>query len=97
MVAPSSLASAKSAAGVLLDENMMSDPVMPSERAIISSVSLEQSAPHPYSRKMEISRGLGLAFTAKYSLNPGFHAKASRMASIFLRMPASSYRWKGVG
>ena len=37
-MAPSLSASSKSAAGVSLDENMMSCPVMPSERAIMSSV-----------------------------------------------------------
>ena len=37
-MAPSLSARAKSAAGVSLDENMMSWPVMPSERAIMSSV-----------------------------------------------------------
>ena len=34
--------------------------------------------------------GLGVAFTAKYSLNPSFQAKAAFSARAAARMPASS-------
>ena len=37
-----------------------------------------------------MSVGFGVAFTAKYSRNPGFQAKASFTACAFFRMPASS-------
>ena len=38
--------------------------------AIISSVSEEQSAPLPVFFNISMINGLGVAFTAKYSLNP---------------------------
>ena len=47
MMAPRSRARLKSAAGVSLEENMMSLPPIPSASAIMSSVSLEQSHPKP--------------------------------------------------
>ena len=36
-----------------------------------------QSQPQPSSARMETILGLGVALTAKYSLKPSFHEKAS--------------------
>ena len=96
-IASSSAARRKSSAGTSLAESMTLSPRMPSASASMSSVALEQSRPQPYSPRMEMSAGLGFALTAKYSRKPGFQAKASRTASMLRRMPASSYRWNGVG
>ena len=41
--------------------------------------------------------GLGSALTAKYSLNPETHLKASRKAFALSSIAFSSYMWKGVG
>ena len=90
MRAPISWALAKSSAGVLLEENMTSSPSKPTAFASISSVSEEQSAPQPSSFRILRIKGLGVAFTAKYSLNPGFQENALRSARAVLRMPASS-------
>ena len=57
---------------------------------IIRSVNEEQSHPQPYSCNMLIKKGFGVAFTAKYSLNPLFHAKASFTALAFSLIPFSS-------
>lgn len=54
----------------IIDENMISSPVNPSLSDIISSVSDEQSVPHPSSFKIRRIVGFGVAFTAKNSLNP---------------------------
>ena len=78
--------------GVSLDENMMRSPSSPRTSASMSSVSLEQSTPQPYSARMEMSAGLGVALTAKYSRKPGFHEKAASSRSALARIPASSYR-----
>ena len=54
--------------------------------AIISSVSEEQSTPHPSFFKISITNGFGVAFTAKYSLNPLFqemHASGARHSRGF--------------
>ena len=69
---------------------MISSPDMPMASASISSHSLEQSTPQPQSRSMSMRAGLGVAFTAKYSLKPRFHAKASSTRFAFSRMPLSS-------
>ena len=45
-----------------------------------------------YSFKMFKINGFGVAFTAKYSRKPGFHANASFTASAFSRIPFSSYK-----
>ena len=74
------------------------EELMPAgERESISSVREEQSAPQPSSRRIFKMAGLGVAFTAKYSLKPGFQAKAAFNRRAFSLMPFSSYRWKGVG
>ena len=65
-----------SSAGVTLDENIISLPLNPSDSDNISSVSEEQSTPHPSSCSIFKINGLGVAFTAKYSLNPLFHENA---------------------
>ena len=44
----------------------------------------------PYSCRILIRNGLGVAFTAKNSLNPLFHANASFNACAFSRIPFSS-------
>ena len=90
IVAPSFAARAKSSAGVSFEENMMSGPVMPCRSQSMSSVREEQSMPQPSSRRMSMMDGLGVALTAKYSLKPGFHAKAFRTRRAFSRMPRSS-------
>ena len=69
---------------------MISLPEKPHRSAIISSVREEQSTPQPSSRRSLSMPGVGVAFTAKYSLNPGFHAKAAFNARAFSRMPRSS-------
>jgi len=97
MVAPISFAYTNSSAGVSLEENMISSPDIPISWDSISSVMEEQSAPHPYSLKIFNKNGFGVAFTAKYSRKPGFHANASFTAFAFSRIPFSSYKWKGVG
>ena len=90
MKAPSRSASRYSSARVLLEENMISSPRKPHFSASISSVRLEQSAPQPSSRRSFKMAGVGVAFTAKYSLNPPFQAKAAFTARAFSRMPLSS-------
>ena len=52
-----------------------------------------KATPNPFIlnilKEYEIN-GFGVAFTAKYSRNPGFHANASFTAFAFSRMPFSS-------
>ena len=72
-----------------MEENMISLPANPHRWAIISSVREEQSTPQPSSRSSLSMPGVGVAFTAKYSLNPGFQAKAAFSLRAFSRMPRS--------
>lgn len=97
MIAPSSAAILNSSGGVSLEENMIFSPSYFIAFAIISSVSEEQSTPHPSFFKISITNGFGVAFTAKYSLNPLFQENARIRRSPFSRIPFSSYRWNGVG
>ena len=97
MIAPSSLANANSSAGVSLEENMMCFPSKPWESASISSVSDAQSHPQSYSFKMSRMNGFGVAFTAKYSRNPGFHANACFTAFAFSRIPFHRRDEKALG
>ena len=90
MIAPRSPASLNSSMGVSLDENMISCPENPQASDIISSVWEEQSVPQPISFKIFKINGFGVALTAKYSLNPGFHANASFSFLAFSRIPFSS-------
>ena len=90
MVAPSFSARTNSSAGVSLEENMISLPEKPHFSLIISSVREEQSVPQPSSRRIFRMEGLGVAFTAKYSLKPGFQEKAFCTSRAFSRMPFSS-------
>ena len=90
MIAPNLFAYANSSAGVSFEENIMLSPVIPMASLSISSVLEEQSQPQPYSLKISIRYGLGVAFTAKYSRKPGFHANASFTACAFSRIPFSS-------
>ena len=90
MIPPISSAYLNSFSGVSLEENMISPFLQPTALAIISSVSEEQSQPQPYSCRILIRYGFGVAFTAKNSLNPLFHAKASFRAFAFSRIPFSS-------
>ena len=69
---------------------MIHSPVTPHRSAIKSSVREEQSQPHPSSRRSFKMAGVGVAFTAKYSRNPGFQAKAACSRRAFSRMPRSS-------
>ena len=75
-----------------LEENIISAPLHPIALESISSVMEEQSHPHPYSFKILIRNGFGVAFTAKYSRKPLFHANASLTAFAFSRIPFSSYK-----
>ena len=75
-----------------MEENMMSFPEKPQAFDIISSVMEEQSVPQPYSFKIFKIKGLGVAFTAKYSLYPLFHENASFNCLAFSLIPFSSYR-----
>ena len=90
IIAPSLLAYTNSSGGVSLDENIISSPLHPIAFESISSVFDEQSVPHPYSLKILIRNGFGVAFTAKYSLKPGFHANASLTFLAFSLIPFSS-------
>ena len=76
IIAPSSFAYSNSSEGVSLEENIIASPVAPIAFESISSVFEEQSQPQPYSRKISIKNGLGVAFTAKYSRKPLFHENA---------------------
>ena len=90
MIAPILSANLYSYAGVSLEENIICFPSKPWESANISSVWDAQSQPQSYSFKIFKINGFGVAFTAKYSRNPGFHANASFTAFAFSRMPFSS-------
>ena len=92
MVAPNFFASTNSSAGVSLEENMISLPPKPQRSDIISSVSEEQSVPQPSSFKIFKIVGLGVAFTAKYSLNPLFQENALFKFRAVSRIPFSSYK-----
>ena len=89
-MAPNLSAYWNSSIGVSFDENIISCPTAPIASESINSVYEEQSHPHPYSLKIWIKNGFGVALTAKYSLYPGFHANASFNAFAFSRIPFSS-------
>ena len=91
-MAPSRAAISKSSGGVALEENMISRPLKSQASDIISSVMEEQSVPQPSSFKIFKIYGFGVAFTAKYSLNPLFHEKAAFTLRAFSRIPFSSYK-----
>ncbi len=55
----------KEQVGVSLEENIIDSPSIPMALDNISSVWEEQYVPQPYSRKISIKKGLGVAFTAK--------------------------------
>ena len=90
MIAPSSLAFTYSSAGVTFDENMIFSPVIPQASLIISSARDEQSVPQPSSFRISKIYGLGVAFTAKYSLKPLFQPKAFFRFLAFSLIPFSS-------
>ena len=69
---------------------MISLPAKPAAFASMSSVKDEQSQPQPSSRRIFKRKGLGVAFTAKYSLKPLFQEKASYSRLAFSRIPFSS-------
>ena len=69
---------------------MMSSPVIPTFSLKISSAIEEQSAPIPISFIIFIIYGFGVAFTAKYCLNPGAQLKASKNARILSIIPFAS-------
>lgn len=77
IIPPISSAYLNSLSGVSLEENIMSPFLHPIALESISSVMDEQSHPQPYSCRILIRNGFGVAFTAKNSLKPLFHAKAS--------------------
>ena len=58
----------------------------------INSVKEEQSVPHPSSCKILRIAGVGVAFTAKYSLNPSFHENALYKSRAVCLIPFSSYK-----
>ena len=91
MIAPYLFARAYSLSGVTFDENIILSPENPIASASMSSVADEQSQPQPYSPSIFIRVGFGVAFTAKYSRKPLFHANAFFTFSAFFLMPASSY------
>ena len=76
-----------SSGGVSLEENITLEPENPQALDIISSVKEEQSVPQPYSCKIFKINGLGVAFTAKYSLYPLFQENACFNRLTFSRMP----------
>ena len=73
-----------------MEENMISGPEKPQASDIISSVMEEQSVPQPHSFNSFSINGFGVAFTAKYSLNPLFQANACLSFMAFSRIPFSS-------
>ena len=89
-IAPSSTAFRNSASGVSLDVNMTSSPTLPTASARTSSAMEEQSLPKPSSRRIFIRWGFGVAFTAKYSRKPLFHANAFLSRFAFARMASAS-------
>ena len=97
MKAPSARACANSSGGMALAERMISSPEKPQAFASVSSVAEEQSSPHPSSFRIRSTAGFGSAFTAKYSRKSRHQANALFSSLARLRIPASSYRWKGVG
>ena len=62
----------------------------PIRSAMTNSVSVAQSTPQPSSCKIFKMAGVGVALTAKYSLNPVFQAKAALTARAVSRIPFSS-------
>ena len=90
MMAPNSIAFLYSSYGVSLEENMMSSPVIPTFSLKINSAIEEQSAPIPISFIIFIMYGFGVAFTAKYCLNPGAQLKASKNARMLSIIPFAS-------
>jgi hypothetical protein len=90
MIAPSRLACWNSAAGVSFDENMIASPAIPAFAASKSSGSELQSAPSPSARKIFRMYGLGVALTAKYSLNPATQPNARWSARALARIARSS-------
>jgi len=85
------LAFMNSSAGVALEENITSFSRNPSASESINSVKEEQSTPQPSSCRIFKINGFGVAFTAKYSLNPLFQANAAFNLLAFSRIPFSSY------
>ena len=69
---------------------MIPSPRMPQRTLISTSGALAQSVPQPREESRRNIVGLGVAFTAKYSRKPGFHAKARFSRSAQRRIPASS-------
>ena len=63
---------------------------MPTFSHSINSAKEEQSAPTPSFCNTRIIYGLGVAFTAKYCLNPLFQENALMNAFIFSMIPSSS-------
>ena len=90
MIAPRSSAARKSSSGVSFEESMMSRPVTPARSASKSSTPVAQSQPQPHSARTRSMAGLGVALTAKYSLKPGFQAKAAESSAARRRISASS-------
>jgi hypothetical protein len=90
MVAPSERALMNSSAGVSFEENMISAPTMPVFSARINSGKELQSAPNPSACRTFNRKGLGVALTAKNSLNPAFQANRFRKRRAFSRMAFSS-------
>ena len=68
-----------SIAGVSLEENIMSVPTIPTFSDSTNSGRELQSVPNPSLFRIFSINGFGVAFTAKYSLNPSFHSKALSM------------------
>ena len=97
ITAPSCRALTNSSAGVSLEVNITASPLMPVASASRSSGSELQSAPNPSSMRIFMMKGFGHAFMAKKFWKAGFHAKARFRRRALARMPASSYRWNGVG
>ena len=90
MMAPAALAMRYSSSRVSLEENMMSRPRMPQRWLISTSGALAQSQPQPRECSRRRIAGVGVALTAKYSLNPGFQEKALYRSVTHFLMPASS-------
>ncbi len=90
MMAPSRRASRNSSAGVSLEVNMMSSPVMPDPFRQQQLGQGMQSAPKPSSFRISRMYGFGRALTAKYLLKPSKTENARLSSRAFSRMARSS-------
>ena len=91
MMAPAFAAALYSSSDVSLELNIILVPLIPEASASMSSGMEAQSAPQPNCLNSLKMAGVGVAFTAKYSLNPLFQAKALYRSEAHFFIASSSY------